>query len=302
MIKGNFCFGKTKVNILKEIKFGNLDYKKLYSKTGIKYIYRSSDHENSFTLGVKVAKNFIKDIKKDISGLIFVSQSPHSLIPSSGSVIHRELNLNNNCFVLDIVQGCSGFPYALSIASNLINSNQLKNCLIICSETYTKYIDKKNKNCLPIFSDAASTIFLEKKNNPKLLSSIYLTDGKGEKNLILKNKNKLFMHGANVFTFTAEQVPIATEKLLKKSKLKIEDIELFVYHQASKVVLDFIKNKLNIPTKKFVYDMGEYGNTVSSSIPIALLRSKNKIKKNKPILIMGFGVGYSLCGGIYKFD
>ena len=110
------------------------------------------------------------------------------------------------------------------------------------------------------------------------------------------------MHGANVFTFTAEQVPIATEKLLKKSKLKIEDIELFVYHQASKVVLDFIKNKLNIPTKKFVYDMGEYGNTVSSSIPIALLRSKNKIKKNKPILIMGFGVGYSLCGGIYKFD
>lgn len=110
------------------------------------------------------------------------------------------------------------------------------------------------------------------------------------------------MHGSNVFTFTAEQVPIATEALLKKAKLKIDDIELFVYHQASKVVLDFIRNKLNIPTKKFVYDMRDYGNTVSSSIPIALLRSKNKIKKNKPILIMGFGVGYSLCGGIYKFD
>ena len=300
MIKGSFCFGKTKVNILREIKSSNLDYKKLYSKTGIKYIYRSSDRENTLTLGVKAAKNFIKN--KEITGLIFVSQSPHSLIPSSGSIIHRELNLNNNCFVLDIVQGCSGFPYALSIASNLINSNQLKNCLIICSETYTKYIDKKNKNCLPIFSDAASAIFLEKKNNPKLLASIYLTDGKGEKNLILKNKKKLFMHGSNVFTFTAEQVPIATEELLKKSKLKKEDIALFVYHQASKVVLDFIRNKLNIPSKKFVYDMGEYGNTVSSSIPIALLRSKNKIKKNKPILIMGFGVGYSLCGGIYKFD
>ena len=293
MFKGNFCFGKTKVNILREIKSSNLDYKKIYSKTGIKYIYRSSDHQNTLTLGVKAAKNFIRN--REIEGLIYVSQSPHSLIPSSGSIIHRELNLNNNCFVLDIVQGCSGFPYALSIASNLINSSQLKNCLIICSETYTKYIDKKNKNCLPIFSDAASAIFLEKKNNPKLLASIYLTDGKGEKNLILKNKKKLFMHGSNVFTFTAEQ-------LLKKSKLKKEDIALFVYHQASKVVLDFIRNKLNIPSKKFVYDMGEYGNTVSSSIPIALLRSKNKIKKNKPILIMGFGVGYSLCGGIYKFD
>ena len=139
MIKGNFCFGKTKVNILREIKSNNHDYKKLYSKTGIKYIYRSSDQENTFTLGIKAAKNFIKN--KEITGLIFVSQSPHSLIPSSGSIIHRELNLNNNCFVLDVVQGCSGFPYALSIASNLINSNQLKNCLIICSETYTKYID-----------------------------------------------------------------------------------------------------------------------------------------------------------------
>ena len=110
------------------------------------------------------------------------------------------------------------------------------------------------------------------------------------------------MHGANVFTFTAEKVPQATNILLKRAKLKIEDISLFVYHQASKVVLSVVKEKLKIPEEKFLFDIKNYGNTVSSSIPIALIRSKNKIIKNKPVLIMGFGVGYSLCGGIYKFD
>ena len=119
---------------------------------------------------------------------------------------------------------------------------------------------------------------------------------------MVNNKKKLFMHGANVFTFTAEKVPQATNILLKRAKLKIEDISLFVYHQASKVVLSVVKEKLKIPEEKFLFDIKNYGNTVSSSIPIALIRSKNKIIKNKPVLIMGFGVGYSLCGGIYKFD
>ena len=301
MIKGNFCFGKTKVDVRRELKLDNLAFKKLISKTGIKYIYRASKKENSLTLGIKSAKSFIKqEVREEISGLIFVSQSPQSLIPSTGSIIHRELNLKNNCFVLDMIQGCSGFTYALSLASKMIETKELNNCLIICSETYTKYIEKKNKNCLPIFSDAASAIFLNKKNNPKLLANISITDGTVEKNLILKNK-KLFMHGSEVFTFTADQVPKATETLLKKSKLRIDDVGLFVYHQASRVVLEFIKNKLEIPNNKFVFDMTNYGNTVSSSIPIALLRSKNKIG-TKPVLMMGFGVGYSLCGGIYKFD
>ncbi len=302
MISGNYCFGKNKVDLSKQIESQGLDFKNIYNKTGIKYIYRTSKEETTLTLSIKAAKKTLKGIKEKVSGLIFITQSPHSLIPSSGSILHRELGLDEECFVLDIIQGCSGFPYALSVASNLIKTKQLKNCLIVSSETYTKYIDKKNKNCYPLFSDAAAAIFFSKSNTPSLLSSYFLTDGSGAKNLMLNDKKKLFMHGANVFTFTAEKVPQATYILLKKAKLRIEDISLFVYHQASKVVLSVVKDKLKIPEEKFLFDIKDYGNTVSSSIPIALIRSKNKITKNKPILIMGFGVGYSLCGGIYKFD
>ena len=112
------------------------------------------------------------------------------------------------------------------------------------------------------------------------------------------------MHGTNVFTFTAENVPYATDRLLKKANLKIENIKLFIFHQASAVVLDTIRDKLKIPKEKFYHDIESFGNTVSSTIPIALIKAEREkiIPKKEPVLIMGFGVGYSLSGGIFIFD
>ena len=112
------------------------------------------------------------------------------------------------------------------------------------------------------------------------------------------------MDGANVFVFTAENVPYATNYLLKKANLKIEDIKLFIFHQASAIVLDTIRSKLKIPKEKFYYNIELLGTTVSSTIPISLIMAEKekKIPKKEPILIMGFGVGYSLSGGIFSFD
>ena len=221
--------------------------------------------------------------------------------------MHKELNLSEKCFVLDVNQGCSAFPYALTIAINLIKNDQFKNCLIVTSETYTKHIDKNDRVCMPIFSDAASAIFVNKNSIPKQLSSIFLTDGNGAKNLCLKNNNNksnLFMHGANVFTFTASKVHYATNYLLEKANLKLNDIKFFFYHQASAIVLDTIRKELDIPKEIFFYDIESMGNTVSSTIPISLILSEKKknIPRKQPILMMGFGVGYSLSGGIFIFD
>ena len=111
------------------------------------------------------------------------------------------------------------------------------------------------------------------------------------------------MHGAKVFTFTAEKVPEATNILLEKAKLKIQDIKLFIFHQASSVVLNTIQERLKIPNERFFNNLEHIGNTVSSTIPIALIMAneQKKILSNEPILIMGFGVGYSLAGGIFTF-
>ena len=308
MINGSYSFGSSKINLENEINsFKDSNFKKLFIKTGIKYIYRTKKNETTLTLAIDASKKLLNNIDEEIESLIFVSQSPVSTIPAAGCLLHKELNLKKECFVLDLIQGCSAFPYALTTAINLINNSLFKNCLIVTSETYTKYISKDNKTCLPIFSDAAASIFLNKKSLPKILSSFFLTDGRGAQNLCLKskdNKQSLFMHGTNVFTFTAENVPHATNRLLEKAKLKIGDIKLFIFHQASAVVLDTIKDKLKIPREKFYHDIESFGNTVSSTIPIALIKAEKKkiIPKKEPVLIMGFGVGYSLSGGIFIFD
>ena len=308
MINGSYSFGSNKIDLKKETSsFTNFSFDALFKKTGIKYIYRTNENENTLTLAVDASKKVLKNIDEKVESLIFITQSPVSSIPSSGSLLHKELNLSEKCFVLDVNQGCSAFPYALTIAINLIKNDQFKNCLIVTSETYTKHIDKNDRVCMPIFSDAASAIFVNKNSIPKQLSSIFLTDGNGAKNLCLKNNNNksnLFMHGANVFTFTASKVPYATNYLLEKANLKLNDIKFFFYHQASAIVLDTIRKELDIPKEIFFYDIESMGNTVSSTIPISLILSEKKknIPRKQPILMMGFGVGYSLSGGIFIFD
>ena len=309
MIKGAYSFGSIKVDLSKELEItGKIKFQDIYKKTGIKTIYRAGDEENTLTLAIDASKKVLKNIDDEIDSLIFVTQSPISSIPSSGSILHKKLNLKKECYVLDITQGCSGFPYALITAINLIKNNEFKNCLIVCSETYTKYIKKNDRSTAPIFSDAASAFYINKKNVPSILSTFFYTDGSGEKNLCLKEDEEgdrnLYMNGTNVFTFTAEKVPFATNKILEKANLKIEEIKYFIFHQASSIVLTTIKDKLKIKNDLFFNDIEEFGNTVSSTIPIALIQLEEKkiLPKKQPVLIMGFGVGYSLCGGVFIFD
>lgn len=203
MINGAYVLASNKINLENYSGKNKYDFKKLYLKTGIKYVFRSNNYENTYSLAIRAVNKLKKSLKQKIENIIFVSQSHISQIPSAGSLLQKKLNIAKNSFNLDIVQGCSGFPYALVVALNLIENEVIDNCLIICSETYTKYINKKNKVCFPIFSDGASAVFLNKKNIPKTLSTIFMTDGTGSKNLCLINKNKkkhLFMNGGDVFS------------------------------------------------------------------------------------------------------
>lgn len=308
MIIGEVVLGSKKINLSKNNSFlKKKKFKKIFSKTGIRIVYEAGKKENSLTLAVKACKKLLKKIDKNVEGLFYVSQSHVSTIPSSSSLLHQKLGLNKNCFLMDMVQGCSGFPYALITAINLINSGTINNAIIICSETYRKYINKRNVSCGALFSDAASAFYLNKKKLPKIISSYTYSDGLGIENLCLKRKNsnkELFMHGSNVFTFTNQYIPQIVDKLLKKAKLRKNDIEYFIFHQASSIVLNTLRQKLEIPKNKFYYNFQNLGNTVSNTIPIALIDSYKKklIPKKKPVLIIGFGVGYSVCGGIFIFD
>jgi 3-oxoacyl-[acyl-carrier-protein] synthase-3 len=279
------------------------------TKTGIDVRYISDVGETALDLGVKAAEKlfFKNDCRSKIDSVIFVTQSPDYLLPASACIIQDKLKLSTQCISFDVNQGCSGFIYGLAISSSLITAQLAKKVLLICSDTYSKYIDKHNRTCRPIFGDGAAACIISLSPTPCIGPFELGTDGKGASNLILKNsaarinnqpnnvKNNLFMDGSKVFMFSMNSVPKCVENLLNKAKKKINEIDLFIFHQASKIVIDNIIRHLNLPKEKVFCNYSKIGNTVSASIPIALKDSMNEgvLKNGDLIMVVGFGVGYS---------
>lgn len=296
-----------------ELKEFNPDWKAetLYEKTGIAKRYVSMPHETALTLGIQAGQKLLCDIdRQTIDGLIYVTQSPDSLIPSTSCLLHDKLGLSAQCLTLDINQGCSGFVYGLSVASSLLTSGCIERCLIICAETYTKYISKNDRTCRPIFSDGASAVLLEKNVPGSIGPFVFLTDGSGALNLCLLKDDRtsgvswpvLFMDGPKVMLFTMSEVPRAVSALCMKAGLDIGDIDLFVFHQASKIVLDNFQRLLKIDNEKLMRNYQDIGNTVSATIPIALKQAEEsgRLGSGMVVLLMGYGVGYSLAGCILR--
>ena len=300
---------KNKISIKNLCKKNNWNYEKIIEKTGIKNVYHSTNNESALNLAVKAGAKITKR-NKNIDVLIYVTQSPEYHLPTNACIIQNKLGLKKNIISFDINQGCSGFIYGLFTAQQLLLKKSINKVLLICSDTYTKNIKSINKSCLTIFSDGA-TATLIKKNNKKSSEYIFYTDGSGADDLKLnfsgnqfqKNKKpELFMDGRKVLSFTLSVVPNIINQTLKKNKITYKNLKYVIFHQASKIVIENLVRKLNIPMNKVFINYNKFGNTVSSTIPICLyeLMKKNKIKKGDQILICGFGVGLSVGSTIIK--
>ena len=277
-------------------KKDKLKFDKIFKKTGILNTRISKKNQDVIDLAY-LASLKIKKKLSNIDGVIFVTQTPRYLLPSCACILQDRLKLSKNIFAVDINMGCSGYIYGLSVAKSLIESNVLKKILLVCADTYSKYIGKSNNNKY-LFSDAASATLISKSKNKKFGNFLFKTDGsKYEKIIIRKNKEgkqAFEMDGASVYTFTLMEIPKIIERYLKKEKRSIKEMKQIFFHQASGIILDTLDRKIN--KKKIVYkNIKNIGNTTSSSIPISIKDALNKkiIKKNDEILLCGFGVGLS---------
>ena len=291
------------------------DIKKIIDKTGIEKIWYTDKSQTALDLGFEASKKVLKKInKKTIDTLIYVTQSPEYFLPTSACILQYKLRLNNNVKSFDINLGCSGFVYALFVASSLVQNNMGKNILIVCADTYTKYIESSDRTNKTIFSDGASATLVSKSKKKYFGNFLMGTDGSGYKDLIVEkgasrdgfqdsNKAKLFMNGSKIFMFTIANIPQNIKKLLKISKIKKEKIKTFFFHQGSKVILNSLKNSLNLPNEKVYNNLRFLGNTVSSTIPFSLKQAstKKKINNNDLIVLSGFGVGLSWGSCIIKW-
>ena len=226
--------------------------------------------------------------------------------------------MSKNIGAFDFNLGCSAYIYGLAIANGLITAGTANNVLLITSETYSKYINKGDKSTRTIFGDGAAASVISNNGLFKIDSFNLGTDGSGKGLLIVpaggarykctektkiveevdgnkRSKEDLFMDGTGIFEFSIREVPANIRGLLQKAKLDIDDIDLYIFHQANKFMLDFLRKKMKIPVTKFFMNFSDIGNTVSSSIPIALCRAyeKDLFISQKRIVLSGFGVGLS---------
>ena len=280
------------------------DIKSVLDKTGIKKLYLSSENEDVLNLSIKSCKKTLKNFnKKKIDCVIVVTQTAKKKLPSVSCIIQDNLNLKKNILAFDIGLGCSGFVYGLSVINSLLNSNTVKTVLFVCADTYSKFLDDQNRTCRTVFSDAASSCIIQKVKSNKNVKFSFLTDGSGATDL-MENNNNIEMKGSNIFHFTTKNIPILFNDILKKNNLVKRNIDHFIFHQASKLVIDKLINVLELDKNKVFKNYNKIGNTVSSSIPIGLenLKKNKKIKKNQKIMLVGFGVGLSAAASIINWS
>jgi 3-oxoacyl-[acyl-carrier-protein] synthase III len=287
------------------------DIPKIVDKTGILTRYISAKDETAvdlaFEAGIKLLHNDSVNLE-EIDLLILVTQSPDYVLPTSACILQDKLGLNKSCMAFDINLGCSGFIYALGVAGGLIESGVATKGIILCADTYSKYIAKNDRTCRPIFSDGASAVYVELSKTDDIGPFDFGTDGSGFDKLIVRGsgarnpsimnnplKSNLEMNGSNVFLFTMYVVPKSINNLLKRASKTLEDIDLIVFHQASKLVIDNITKKLLLDEGKVFTNYDSVGNTVSATIPIALkdASSQGRLKGGDIVMVVGFGVGLS---------
>lgn len=307
---------------------------KISGKTGIYKRYLSADGETAVDMAEKAANRLFGEYRIDkgiIDFIILCTQSPDYFLPTSACILQDRLGLSEACGAFDYNLGCSGYVYGLGLAKGLIVSGQAKNVLLITSETYTKYLHPEDKSCQTIFGDAAaaSLITADKHDgwlNGEIMNPAYKTMGAQFHDLIVEDgasrkprtadvevelnedgsfkysANHLFMDGKSIFDFSALTVPQVVTQTLERNGLNKDDVDWYIFHQANKFMLNFARMRCGVPQEKFVVDLEDGGNTVSSTIPIAMkhMIDKDNLQQGQTLLLCGFGVGLSVAGIILK--
>jgi 3-oxoacyl-[acyl-carrier-protein] synthase-3 len=313
------------------VELGTWDANQILEKTGIRERHIAQPAECASDLGVEAAKKLFQSgacAPGEIDFLLFCTQSPDYYLPTSACLIQDRLGLPTGCGALDFNQGCSGFVYGLALAKTLVESGLANKVLLITAETYSKFINPRDRSARTIFGDGAAATLIEPvESEVDLLGPfVFGTDGRGANNLIVpvgglrqrrnsenaveredeggnwRSEQDLYMNGPEIFNFTLQSVPAAVKQLLQKADCALEQIDYFVFHQANKFMLERLRNKIKIPAEKFWLNMECVGNTVSSTIPIALetARQENKVQPGERVMLVGFGVGYSWAAGLIQ--
>ncbi|KMJ88301.1 hypothetical protein ACH58_23335 [Achromobacter xylosoxidans] len=233
-----------------------------------------------------------------IGVLVVVTQNPDVNLPHVSAVVHGKAGLPDTCAAFDISLGCSGYVYGLSIIHAFMKANDISHGVLITADPYSKIVDDQDKATSLLFGDAATATLLGPEPVFTLGPVTFGTRGAAHEALIARD-GLLHMDGREVFNFAATGIPADLAKVLTMAQLRLEDIDCFILHQGSRYIVDTITKRAGLPADKVRFGMQDYGNTVSSSIPL-LLRDELGNQDIRQILLSGFGVGLSWASCVLK--
>ncbi len=297
------------------------DMNKVISKSGVHKRHIARKGETAYNLSKKACdKLFQKNNINTIDGIIYCTQSPDYIMPANSFLLQKYLELSDNIFAYDYNHACAGYIYGLSMASAFILSGMAKELLLVTADTYSKYINRRDRSSRVLFGDGAAVTIVKKSDDIRGIIDIELASSGKNYNLFyipaggmrmpkssetskeyedgggnIRSKENIYMDGMKVWSFINSNVPKQIEKILKRNNLKKSDIDLFIFHQASQMTIDTLVKILRLDKEKVFINISNIGNTVSASIPIAIKDAiyQGKIIRGHKVLLSGFGVGMS---------
>lgn len=268
----------------------------IYSRTGIKQ-RRYVTEESVLDMAYESALDAINKINYDVNNIdliIVATCSSERRVPSVASLVQAKLGLNHKditCF--DINAACTGFIYALDIASQLLNNSTFKGALVIGSETLTKFTDFTDRNTCVLFGDGAGAMLIE---NTKMMKPAYFFNASvGDIDGTLVCDEFIKMDGRKVYSFATKAITNAVLKILSDLEIRMEDVSKIIPHQANQRIIETASKNLDISLDKFFMNIENYGNTSAASVIIALdeYLADLKNKEDQKIIVVGFGGGFT---------
>ena len=253
---------------------------KIAKKVGINERHIAAEDETAGDMAYKAAEKLIEENainKETIDFVLLCTQSPDYFLPSTSCIIQSRLGLSTKCGAFDFNLGCSGYEYGLAVAKGLIISSVAKNILLLTAETYNKHIHPKDKGNRTIFGDGASASLISTDGFAEIGEFVLGSDGSGYDRLIHKtgamrhfqplndlhddengnplSSDYLFMDGQEIFMFTLMKVPKMVKDVLAKNNLQKEDVDLFVFHQANKYMINYLRKLMGIDKENRLVDV-----------------------------------------------
>src|SRR5262249_8841624 len=266
-------------------------------KTGFRTLSRRADGEDTSHLAERAARAALSmhpGLAQKLGLLVVVTQTPDGYgLPQVSAIVHGRLDLPESVAAFDISLGCSGWVYGLSVAKSFMESNDLACGILVTADPYSKIIDPKDRNTLLLFGDAATATVLCRNPTWRIGRFVFGTAGRHWDDIRVRDNGKLAMNGRAIFNFSARKLADCVRAELAANGLDLHSVGYVILHQASRYIVDTVAARLGA-SDQTRFTAADTGNTVSSSIPLAI--SALPRAKEQTMVVCGFGVGLSWAG------